>query len=290
MKRCKLLYLIVGIIICLMLCSCDTTSQVTQTTKATQATNNDEDTEKKLDSIAFPSKKDKDAKLKTDTDTLDVDTDTGSEIDTSEADTDTESLESVYSELMDGIYDLILSEDRETDQELAYQALNGILDAGYSKTPEETLEYVGYAFSDLNTDGMPELIIGGITEDRDGRFFGRDIYAVYTCVQDEIYCICSGWSRNNVGWMEENVFYLLGSGGAAYTMIGQYELMPNATEWSCIDLYFTDENGIYHNQTGIYDVEQAEVTDMTSDEFWELSDELYAKVLEFELTPFSIYH
>lgn len=89
--------------------------------------------------------------------------------------------------------------------------------------------------------------------------------------------------------MGKNTFYHSGSNGAAYTIIGQYELLPNASEWSCIDLYFTDEEGIYHNQTGIYDKENAETLDMTEDELWKLDDALSEKVLDFELTPFSSY-
>lgn len=264
MKRCRSLYWIVGMMLCVMLCSCGAAPQEPQSTGKGQP---------KLDGAASPSTEDKN-------------TEAGIDADATGADSDEKS---VYSELMSGIYDLILAADQETDQELAGQALNGILDAGYSRTPEETLEYVGYALQDLNADGRPELIIGGIAEAREGKFYGRDIYAVYTCVQEELHCICSGWSRNYVGWMGENVFYYLGSGGAAYTIVGQYELLPNAAEWSCVDLYFTDEEHIYHNQTGIYDFdkEYAEVVDMTRDALWELSDELADKVLEFELTPFS---
>lgn len=198
-------------------------------------------------------------------------------------------LESTYQELMDVIYELILDEDQQTELELATRAVNGILEAGYSRSPDETLEYVGYALWDMNADGMPELIIGGIDEERDGKYFGRDIYAVYTCTQDEIHCICSGWSRNNVGWMGENVFYNMGSGGALYTSVGKYELLPNATQWSAIDLYFTDENGIYRSQTGINDSAHAEALDLSWDEFWALCGELSARVLDFELTPFSNY-
>lgn len=270
MKKSKLFHLVTGMIICGILCGCGTAHRVTPDPEKTEAGAY----QNRSDSTASQKEEDKNVESGTDTNV-------------SGSDAAEEPLESVYYELIDGICDLILAEDRETDLDLAARTLNGIQEAGYSRTPEETLEYVGYALWDLNTDGMPELVVGGISEERDGKYFGRDIYAVYTCVQEEIYCVCSGWSRNYVGWMNENVFCLLGSGGAFNTIIGQYELLPNAAEWSCIDLYFTEEDGIYHNQTGSYDREDSEALDMTQDEFWMLYDKLNDNVLEFEMTPFS---
>lgn len=288
MKKCKVLHIIGVMTICTMLGGCGAAHQTAQSDERVEevTSQDNQDNQDKQDAAASPETEDMEIE---DTEIEE----TGAEVETDtnvpESDTEEAPSEFVYQELLDSIYDLILAEDMETDHELAAQVMNGILEAGYSQTPEETLEHIGYALWDINTDGMPELVIGGISEERDGTFFGRDIYAVYTCVQEELYCICSGWARNYVGWMGENVFYNLGSGGAAYTAVGQYELLPNAKEWSCIELYFTDENGIYHNQTGIYDNEYAEALDMTENEFWELDDELYNRVLEFELTPFSTY-
>lgn len=281
MKKRKVIKSLVAIIACTMLSGCGETTHVPQETEIVE----DVTAQDKFDETVFSEIEDKDVETETNTAV------TEPEIDADVAETviNENSLESVYQNLLDGIYDLILSEDKETDMELAAQAFNGILEAGYSKEAEETLEYVGYTFWDINADGIPELVIGGINEERNEKYFGCDIYAVYTCVQEEIYCICSGWSRSYVGWLGENVFYQLGSGGASYTTVGQYELLSNDKEWSCIDFYFTDENGIYYNQTGVYDKEYAETLDMTWDEFWELNDELYDNVLEFELTPFSNY-
>lgn len=264
MKRGKLLYLIVGIMICTLLCSCSAAPQGTPSSgKFGEAASQGEP-----DGTPPPT-------------TEIQDTEPAAE------EPDAAALESVYQKLIGSIHGQILAEDLETDLALAEEALNGILEAGYARTAEETLEYVGYTFADLNADGMPELIVGGIGERRDGKAFGRDIYAVYTCVQEELYCVCSGWARSYVGWLGENLFYYSGSAGAAYTLVGEYELLPNATEWSCINLYFTEEDGIYYNQTGNYDREDAELLDMTWDELWELDSVLRANVLEFELTPFS---
>lgn len=139
----------------------------------------------------------------------------------------------------------------------------------------------------MNTDGMPELVVCAIAEEKGGKSRGRDICAVYTCVLDEIYCICSGWSRNYVGWMGDNRFCYLGSGGASNSPAGQYVLLPGVAEWSCEDLYFTEENGIYHNQTGAFEAEESEKSDMTEQQFWELRDGLEESILEFELIAFS---
>lgn len=249
MKKSKLLYLIVGMIICMMLCSCNAAPPVTQGD--------------------------------------DKGTDPEAGADASGTVPDEAALESVYSELLDGIYDLILSDEMEADVELAEAALNGIMDVRYALTPAEALDSIGYTFCDLNSDGMPELIVSSIIEKADGKCFGRDIYAVYTCVQDEISIVCSGWSRSYVGWIGGNEFYYLGSGGADMNVLGHYELLPNASDWTCIDVYFTEEDSVYHNQIDAYDKEDSEATDMTRDDFWELDNELCGKVQKFELTPFS---
>lgn len=195
--------------------------------------------------------------------------------------------ESVYQELLQGICEMLRTEDSGTDAELVSAVENGVFEARYSGVSEELSECVGYALRDMNADGKPELVVCTIAEEKGGQFRGRDICAVYTCVQDEIYCICSGWSRNYVGWMGDNRFCYLGSGGASNSLAGQYILLPNATEWSCEDLYFTEENGIYHNQTGAFEAEESEKSDMTEEQFWELWDGLEESVLEFELTPFA---
>lgn len=268
MKKGKLLYLIVGMMICTLLCSCSAAPQGTPSSgKFGEAVSQGAPD-------ASPT-----------TEIQDVEPETGTEV--PEAAPDAAAPESVYQELIGSIHAMILADNLEADLSLAEEALNGILEAGYSRTPEETLESVGYTFADLNADGMPELIVGGIDEKRDGKAFGRDIYAVYTCVQQELYCVCSGWARSYVGWMGENLFYYSGSAGAAYTLVGQYELLPNAAEWSCIELYFTEEDGIYYNQTGSYDKDDAELLDMTWDELWALDAALRANVRDFELTPFS---
>lgn len=201
----------------------------------------------------------------------------------------TEGSDMPYQELLNGIYELILAEDKVTDIELVDRVWNGIADAGYSKTPGELLDCVGYTFWDINGDGIQELVIGGINEERAEKYFGSDIYAIYTYTEQEVYCLCAGWSRNYIGWLGENRFCCLGSGGASYMLIGAYEITPDSAQWTGTDFYFSDENGIYYSRSDECDPQQAEKQDMTWDDLWNLWDETYENVQEFEMIPFSLY-
>lgn len=288
MKKGKVLQLFSGLMLCMALCGCGAVSRPEQSTKTVEELTSQNQSDDTADAET-------DTAQSAETDTAqDAEADTAQSAETAAAqdavtEPDTADPVSVYRELLDGIRDLIQSEEFWSDTELVCEAENGILEAQYSGISEELQECVGYAFPDINADGMPELVVCAIAEAGDGKYLGRDICAVYTCVQEKIHCICSGWARNYVGWMGDNTFYYFGSGGATNTLVGQYEFLPGATEWTCVDLYLTDENGIYHNQTGAFETEASEMSDMTWDELWELNDALYENVQQFELTPFSAY-
>lgn len=270
MNKGKVLHLIIGFMLCISLCGCEVTIQPEQSVESPEGVASQNESDDLFSAEAE------------DGDVADTDKDV-------DAETDADAPESVYQQLLEGICEMIRTKEFWTDTKLVCEAGNGVSEAQYSGLFEELSKCVGYTLQDINADGMPELIVCAINEEEDGEYRGRDICAVYTCVQEEIYCICSGWSRNYVGWMGDNEFCCLGSGGASSSLAGQYVLLPDATEWSCKDLYFTDENDIYHNQTGAFETEYSEVSDMTEDEFWELWDELEENVLEFKLTPFSTF-
>lgn len=45
---------------------------------------------------------------------------------------------------------------------------------------ESEADTIGYAFLDVNHDGVTELIIGLISEEKEGKYYGQNIYSVYT--------------------------------------------------------------------------------------------------------------
>lgn len=199
--------------------------------------------------------------------------------------------EQMYAEILDGFCRLILSDLNEMEEcgvELVDEATNGVWEADLTHTPEETLTEVGYAFRDVNEDGIPELFIGDAIDTRESSY---GIYAAYTCVNGEIYLIIHGWSRNFYGWLGENRFYNKGSSGMFYEYLGEFELLPNATQLTGVECYFTDgDTTFYHNQNGEQEPEKSEVADITNEEFWQMVHAYRAKEKRLSYTPLSHYY
>lgn len=173
-----------------------------------------------------------------------------------------------YASVLDGYYDLIAGDPGD------YEALDGqigVHELCYAFTQEEILDMVGYHIEDLTGDGIPELMIGCMDNETDG----REIFAIYTYKDGAPVFVAEGWARNYMQWLGENRFYTYGSGGASYSMWGTYQLTADGTELACEDYYFTHEyNGdyedirVYHNTSGEWDVEKSKEEDYDVDEVW----------------------
>ena len=221
-----------------------------------------------------------------------------SEITESSTQTDTESTESQndletyvnwYNTILDSNYELIMG---GAD---AYDYMEGTSGIGevIMNSEENEADTIGYTFMDVNHDGVAELIIGSIDEEREGKYYGENIYSAYT-YKDIPYLLIEGWSRNRCFLLEDGTFYTEGSGGAMYRILENYVLDKNATQLSCKDMYFTKEKdesfeeiGFYHNKTGEWEASVSE--ELEEDVFWSKCDEYGGRTISFELMPFSMY-
>ena len=88
------------------------------------------------------------------------------------------------------------------------------------------LERIGFAYHDVNSDGIEELLIGEIAE---GAWKGV-IYDVYTMVNREPAHVTSGWERNRYFAYEYSFLCNEWSGGAALSGWTLYDLEPNSVE------------------------------------------------------------
>lgn len=198
--------------------------------------------------------------------------------------------EEVYAETLDGVYDLI-----STDDELSFTAAGhiGVREAIAGLDKEQALEAVGYTFKDLTGDGFSELIIGSVGS---GEGVKAPIFAVYTIAHDMSFVILEGMARSSYILLDDGTFLYEGSGGAAYSGIGNYRMSQGGTSLICNEFYFTEPDDkdpgtlyIYKNTSGKWDKEKSEKTELTLDDFDKIREDLEAKIVSLELTPFSQY-
>ncbi|MCR5234891.1 MAG: haloacid dehalogenase-like hydrolase [Lachnospiraceae bacterium] len=93
-------------------------------------------------------------------------------------------------------------------------------------TGGEALKNVGYAYYDVNLDGVDELLIGEIA---DGDLKGS-VYDIYTMVDREPTHVVSGSARNRYYALEHGMICNEASEGADETDWVSYDIEPNGTE------------------------------------------------------------
>ena len=193
----------------------------------------------------------------------------------------------VYSRVLEAHLRLIKNGGEEE-----FEGSTGAWEAVAGLGTEEALNCIGYTIEDISGDGIPELLVGEISEEADS--FGTMIYALYNCAKGVPECTFEGWYRNAYYWMGDGNFAYSGSGDAAYSMFGMTALSEDgsALEWQ--EYYFThekDENfeeiGFYYNMTGETDPAASEELDISLDEFWDLEAQILEKRQWLQLTSFA---
>ncbi len=213
--------------------------------------------------------------------------DNGSE--TNQKDEETDYI-NIYAPILDMTCDVIYNgyqDDKDYDL-----VPSGVLEMAGWMEKDELLESLGYIISDINKDGIMELMIGTLSN--------RDeipmIFAGYTVKDNEPLNFLEGWYRSAYQYMDNGRFYYFGSGGAMYSAFGTYHINEDGTELVCEDFYFTGEKdndpesiAFYHNTTGEWDSENSEELKLSEDDFWKISDELSSKCHAPDLIPFADY-
>ena len=197
----------------------------------------------------------------------------------------------VYGEVLDGYYDLIANSPEDYDPR---EGETGVLEAIMGKEGGEALDSVGYSIQDISGDGIPELLIGAVTEKENSVSYGNEILAVYACVDGIPRFSFEGIARSSYRYTGEGSFLYQGSNGAMYSIFGTYTISPDGVSLSCNDYYFTfekDKNfqeiGVYHNTSGKWDKSVSEELSITDEQFWQMESDREKRIQNIELIPFS---
>ena len=132
---------------------------------------------------------------------------------------------------------------------------------------EDPLETLGYAVEDLSGDGVPELVIGFLSDHSILQ------YAVYTLVDGRPQVVFED-EKGSLGYLGNGSFHYVVS---LPTGMGQgtVSLSQDGTQILWEDFYFTLDDifgggtvTIYHNTTGSLDPAESELTDWTMEYFY----------------------
>ena len=197
----------------------------------------------------------------------------------------------LYGGLLSGFYDILSGGDSAFVEECG--GALGVREVVSLLGSRAALYQVGYAVRDITGDGVPELLVGLIDEGEGAASFGTTILAVYTPPKASPVCVLEGWARNHFLLMEGGRLLQEGSNGAMSSCFGEYTLSTDGRQLSCESFYFTAENPsdpgaieVYYNTTGVFDPNQSEKLDMTSDAFLRLQTDMESEVRHVNLMPF----
>lgn len=198
-----------------------------------------------------------------------------------------------YDKVLRDFYQLIID---GSDEHVDIEGGTSVLEATNGKKKDAALNSVGYIIKDLTGDGIPELLIGAVTERKGMAGRGSRIYALYTCVNGTPRYTFDGGARNSYMYMGGGSFFNQGSNGAMYTIFGTYTLSKDGTSLRCNDYYFTFEKdksfkeiGYYHNTSGKWNKAASKELKISQAQFEQIETNLSSQVKTIGLTPFSQY-
>lgn len=202
--------------------------------------------------------------------------------------------EEVYAEILDETYDFLIADKAEVQPSSGQL---GIAEAVAQLDSDKALGVVGYMFKDLTGDGFAELIIADVAESEDSWFKTSEIFAIYTVAFDMPLLLAEGTARSSYKLLDDGTFLYEGSGGAAYTGVGNFRMSNGGMSLVCNEFYFTEPDEadpntayVYKNTSGKWDTELSEKTDLSLDDIKDIRAGYEGKLVSLDLTAFSEYN
>ena len=199
--------------------------------------------------------------------------------------------ETVYAPVLSEIKE-VLTSGYDYEKDYAYIS-TGLMERCMYPEDDVLPEVIGYTYTDINGDDIPELLIGeNDGYEYDDTQYVSYIYSGFTIIDDEPVLFLEGWARNRYHWMGDGYFFNTGSGGAMNTIFGQGHLPPggDSIEWD--DFYFSDEdiaNGgmaFFRNTTGNCDPGESERLNMSEHKFLRILNSYKCEPVSWTFFPY----
>ncbi len=149
-------------------------------------------------------------------------------------------------------------------------------------------EDTGFCISDFSGDGIPELVIGSVSNGM--------IYALFGIADGGTRLLLEGAYRNMYFFLDDGMILNQGSAGAIYSILGILDWSDDGAALNIAEYWYTHEKDgnfddicCYYNTTGEMDPTISEELVMTVDEFIVMQESVLSRVTVPELTSFAQY-
>lgn len=143
--------------------------------------------------------------------------------------------EQEYANVVDSVYEFIANGNSDN---LPEQGRTGICEVRDFSNREAAMQQLGYTLQDISGDGVPELLIGWISQKRGVGHYGKEIYAIYTFADGRVKYVAEGWSRSSLQLMANDNLVTRGGTGISHQVLAVEHLQPDGS-LGCYELYFT---------------------------------------------------
>ncbi len=219
-----------------------------------------------------------------------------------------------YGYISDGAYDTL---DEKSEYKAVYEPviseivevlLDGYVDGReYKYVPKcffeiaEARDYaylppeIGFVITDINGDGVKELIIGEDYPYDDVRL-QTSIYCIFTKREDKAFAVLGDGDGCDIRykWLGNGKLLYMEQISETEEAFGDFRLSEDGTliEWD--DFYFSysednGETGFYHNNSGKCNIRKSEEIEMTRDEFFAMRDNYESQCKMLRLIPIQNY-
>lgn len=192
--------------------------------------------------------------------------------------------EELYKDVLDMYYYKIKNQNWTDNDDVSIAYL-------YNENYKE-LGNTGYAFIDIDGNGVPELLIG----DKDSENYGW-ILDLYTCIDNQIVHLGTTWERFGISLSKNGRIYQYGSGGARLTSQEECVIDVKNKALSVVDAVIYDEDDAqgtpWFHATEEYGTDSgfdlSKMKNISEEEGMKKWEEYNNNIVGYSITPFSEY-
>ena len=151
---------------------------------------------------------------------------------------------------------------------------------------------IGYAITDINQDGILELVLCRIEDSTAENCVGSRILCAYTVSEGNMVLLLEGSEANSFFLLEDGTVYNEIKSDSANAAFGTYGFDSAKNAYTCVDFYFeVFTEGLdakhWHNHTGECDESASEPFAGDEGAFQELMTGFITRIVDVDLLPMS---